>query len=515
MRKKILLLFLTLVLLLCGCDKEETVPTVTQPTMPGPTQPAVEFSVVKEIFFVPSMVVNYAEREVYKADSSYGAMYVFSAFVDEAERFVSLQTVLLDYLHSFGIISSDKSYIATDYDGSFSIGSRKEVYISLNDMGTWRQVLSTLQGMWGDYTDYGYLYAVSNGICAELGWLTDDISPVSMETLDDFFQRNSYCLALLYPSFTERYASTETVACCKTLSNQLLVQADWHNLIAQDVDAQLLAFRDLIGEYALSLGVIHERQEQAYSFYAEQIPLRIKTDYAEMCVEEGYIEPYAYIFGNYFADDVAIYQTAAELTSEMADAVSYMELEGKVEPVTINWMSQKSGLEKYGGTYFRVKNHWTIKTVNVGTIYFVMHGYYRHLEHMITGTTSSKWQSLAFAEFGNFRHKYARMQYDYFGTKQAEYVQLFQQHMGRECIADSDDCLIMLDILAYINGSKVGDAASSVSCARYLMEQLGEKTVMELLLNPKQVEAVADRNWTSIEKEWKQHLEDFFASQTQ
>ena len=168
MRKKILLLFLMLVLLLCGCDSGETVPTVTQPTMPGPTQPAVEFSVVKEIFFVPSMVVNYAEREVYKADSSYGTMYVFSAFVDEAERFVSLQTVLLDYLHSFGIISSDKSYIATDYDGSFSIGSRKEVYISLNDMGTWRHVLSTLQGMWGDYTDYGYLYAVSNGICAEL-----------------------------------------------------------------------------------------------------------------------------------------------------------------------------------------------------------------------------------------------------------------------------------------------------------------------------------------------------------
>jgi hypothetical protein len=47
------------------------------------------------------------------------------------------------------------------------------------------------------------------------------------------------------------------------------------------------------------------------------------------------------------------------------------------------------------------------------------------------------------------------------------------------------------------------------------MLELGEATVMKLLLNPKQVEAVAGRNWTSIEKEWKQHLEDFFASQTQ
>ena len=515
MRKRIVILLLALVLLLSACGTDATQPTETELTPLGPTEPKYEFSVEKETFFVPSMVLAYAERDAYRTETKYGPVYAFSSFVSEAERFATLQNTLLDYLYGLGVLVGEKTYIATDYHGSFSVESRNEVYVSLDDMGTWNHVLATLQGIWGDYTDYGYLYAVSNRIAAELGWFADNLSPVNNEMLDDFFNRNSYALNLHYPSFTERYAPTETVHCCKSLSLKLFDRLQVQDLISQSIDAQLKAYRDLIGEYALSFGITHERQDISYSFYAEQIPLRIKTEFAEMFLEEGYIEPYEQVYGHYFADDKAIYETAAALTNEMADAVNYVEMDGQVEPFTLYWMSQQSGIEKYGGTYFRLKNHWTMNTAYTGTIYFAMHAYYRHLEHMITGATSSKWQSMAFAEFGNFRHKYARMQYDYFCTEQAEYVQLFQQNMEREYIVDSDDCLIVQDILAYINGSKVGDAPSSVSCARYLVGQLGEKAVMELLLNPKQVEAVTGRNWTSIEKEWKQYLEDFFTSQTQ
>lgn len=513
--RMIMLLLLALVLLLSACATDVTQPTENDPTVPGPTQPQYEFTVMKETFFHPSMVHPSVEREVYHTSATYGNMYVFSDYKQEAERFVGLQLTLLDQLLSCGILVPDLSYIGTDYNGSFSVNHRSQVYISLNDMGTWQQILATLQGFWGDYTDYGYLYAISNILAEDLGWISDDYPKATDSQLNTFLRNNPYVLDLHYPSFTERYATEETVICCKTLSQMLLQELDLQYMLSQPIEIQLQRYRGLIGDYARLIGLDYQRQDMGFSFYAEDVPLRIQTACAEMFVEENYLEPYQEVYGSYFSTDRLIYQTTTELTSEMADAVNYMQMEGQVESFNLYWMSQESGAEKYGETNFRIKNNWTLNSAYTGTIYFAMHAYYRHLEHIITGTTSSKWQSTAFAEFGNFRHKYARMQNDYICTEKIQFAELFKQYMGREYEIGDEDCLIFQDILAFINGSKVGDAPTSVSCARYLMLELGEATVMKLLLNPKQVEAVAGRNWTSIEKEWKQHLEDFFASQTQ
>lgn len=515
MRNRMLLLLLALVLLLSACGPEATHPTEVDSTVPGPTQPKYEFTAMKETFFYPSMVHPSVEREVYHTATAYGDMYAFADYLQEAERFVQLQLTLLNYLQYCGVELPDLDYIGTDYNGSFSAQDRSQVYISLNDMGTWQQVLATLQGIWGDYTDYGYLYAISNILAADLGWITDVYHQATDSQLNAFFLNNPYALDLHYPSFTERYASEDTVVCCKTLSHILLQKQDLQYMLSQPIEVQIQNYRGLIEDYACFIGLDYQRLDMGFSFYAQDIPLRIQTAYAEMLVEENYLEPYQEVYGSYFSTDRLIYQTTAELTNEMADAVNYVQMDGQVEPFTLYWMSQQSGTEKYGETNFRIKNNWTINSAYTGTIYFAMHAYYRHLEHMITGTTSSKWQSMAFAEYGNFRHPYAKILNDHSSTHQKAYAELFSQYMGREYVINSDDCYIIQDILSFINGSKVVDAPSSVSCARYLMLEFGEKNVMELLLNPKQVEEVAGRNWTSIEKEWKQHLEDFFASQTQ
>lgn len=507
-----MILFLALVLFLSACCVEPTQPTQTQPTIPEQTQPKFEYTVVKETFYYPSMVHPSTEREVFQVANDHADMYVFTTYWQEAERFADLQLTLLEHLRQYGVKIPQLAYIGTDYNGSFSNESRSQVYISLNDMGCWQQILATLQGIWGDYTDYGYLYAVSNAFAVELGWITDTTIITSDEQLNTYFTANPYALNLQYPSFTERYASEETVHFCKALSQRLIKQSYLRSLVSQPIETQLEAYRNLIANYAADLQVDYDRNNEAYSFYAEAIPLRIKTEYAVLLVEETYKEPYPEIHGDYFSTDRLIYQTATELTGHMADAVSYVGLEGQVEPFTLYWMSQESGTEKYGGTYFRLKNHWTLNSAYTGTIYFAMHAYYRHLEHMITGTTSSKWQSMAFAECGNFRHPYAKKQNDHYCTNVDAYVDLFRQYTGRDYMLNGVDCYLIYDILAYINGSTTGDAASSVSCARYLMRELGEETVMELLLNPKQVEDVAGRNWTSIEKEWKQYLSDLFSS---
>ena len=62
--------------------------------------------------------------------------------------------------------------------------------------------MSHCKTLWGDYTDYGYIYHVANAIAAHLGWQTAAIEEVEQTALDSFFAENPEALNLVYPCFT-------------------------------------------------------------------------------------------------------------------------------------------------------------------------------------------------------------------------------------------------------------------------------------------------------------------------
>ena len=104
-----------------------------------------------------------------------GNFYVFSEDESVANEFVNAQRTLVAYLRSQGAHIDEMTYYGMDYGYSFSKSSKSSAYVSLSDIRSWQQVLVTLQTVWGDYTDYGYLFALSNAIAEELEWKTDDI----------------------------------------------------------------------------------------------------------------------------------------------------------------------------------------------------------------------------------------------------------------------------------------------------------------------------------------------------
>ena len=72
-------------------------------------------------------------------------------------------------------------------------------------------MLVTLQALWGDYTDYGYVYAMANAIASQLGWETDPLVSAENDNMDACFRQNPEAITLLYPVFTECYATDKIV----------------------------------------------------------------------------------------------------------------------------------------------------------------------------------------------------------------------------------------------------------------------------------------------------------------
>lgn len=106
--------------------------------------------------------------------------------------------------------------VLTDYS-NWTDSENEIAYYGINSLRTWRQVLTTLQVAMGDYTNYGYLYALANYIAEECGWQQD----VYPETTIDILKNDSSLLNLVYPCFAENYTDAEYIAVCKTVSRKI------------------------------------------------------------------------------------------------------------------------------------------------------------------------------------------------------------------------------------------------------------------------------------------------------
>lgn len=66
-------------------------------------------------------------------------------------------------------------------------------------MKSWEQVLTTIQVCLGDYTNYGYIYSLSNHVARDLQWICDDASIENEKVFVD----DPSLLNLVYPCFSE------------------------------------------------------------------------------------------------------------------------------------------------------------------------------------------------------------------------------------------------------------------------------------------------------------------------
>jgi len=517
--KKAFYLFATillLALLLCSCGANGSDIT--------PVNESYAYTPKSDTVYCPSLVVDWAFKYHISTETEDGTFKCFTPDAAQATVFINSQRTLLKLLREYGVDTEGLTYFGTNYNGSFSESSKGEVYVSLEDTGTWKQVLVTLQTLWGDYADYGYLYPIANALAEELGWEADPVPSSKKAAMDAFFAENPEAVQLLYPSFTTEYAEQETVDYCKALSMRLFKRVDLRMVLAQPIKEQLDAHHERIGDYAKKLGIEYTPQAFGYSYCGEDIPLRIMTDYARMLVDDDFAKLYMEEYTTdtiaeehynelyrFFADYKSIYKVTEIFNDEITAGVKRFGLEDKAGVVDMKWLSSESANELYGRS---LKNHYrsSDQTITLTILTAWLHEYYHHLHHTINPDASGNtFIGQAFAEIGRLHSQHSMTIISDMMINTPELAKAFLACTGHAYVGGQEDYLEAYDVLSYCckefdyDNTLMGRNPTN-SMLHYLFLQFGEETTTEMLIFPNTVKEVTGKNWDELGAEWEQWL---------
>lgn len=499
--------------MLSGCGTENLFVPITT------VEETYIYTEKSQVYTRPAMTTEERRLDSLTLALDDGFYFCLTTDVEKADEFVNTQRTLLRFLSDSGVEIRQLRYYAVDYDDSYSDGENDKCYVALSHVKSYRQVLATLQTLWGDYTDYGYIYHVANAITNHLGWQTAPIEEVEQATLDAFFSENPDALNLVYPCFTTTYATEETVRNCLALSGQLVRKIDLSQALTKSINEQVSDFRALVDFYAQEISVAFSRQEHGYAYCGEYLPLKIMTTYAKHVIDHGYEDFYRAMYEeggdhslNYFSDYQSIFETMDVINEEITDAVEYFGLEDEAGIVTIRWFSGESMIRLAGKAQY---NFYRAQNVYITQIDAYLHEYFHHLEHLMSPNLGESAQSQMFCELGRSRSQHSQYGIEMPFTKVEEWVDLFYKCTGHTYRSGVDDYFEVYDILCYITGEYdfhyLAGRNAFNSFAHYLLDLYGEDTTYQLMLFPDTMESITGKTWGEQEADWLQHMADKFA----
>jgi len=493
------------VAVLSGCTQDK----------PNTLNEAYEYSVQTKSYTRPSAVKGNALNTALTTVTDDGKFFCFTKDEPTANNFVNTQRTLMQYLRGCGVEIEGLESFGTDYGYSFSESSENAAYVALSDVQSWQQVLVTLQAVWGDYTDYGYVYAMSNAIARELGWQTDSVPAFEQKTADLFFAANPEAINLLYPTFTDKLATDETVSNSKALAIHLFNEMDWKNAVNKPIDEQLDDYYELVSAYAQELSTPFERQTCGYAYYGEDVKLRIMTSYAELIIDSNYRDAMERIYGDYWDNYLSVYQTANIINEEITAAVEYFTLQDTAGTIQFNWLDGEDSNTEWLIPHNHGAYYFSTQTVYVTSIHAYLHEYFHHIQHLLNPDLGFSWQSQAFCELGASHSHYRQMSSESTFLRSEDGAKLFQDFTGRAYVPGRDDYFETMDILCYYNDyyqlEYITGAQAQNSFCRYLVELYGEKSVFDLLLFPNSVEPVTGKTWDELRTAWEQNIRNKYA----
>ena len=472
-----------------------------------------DYSVESKIYSRPAVINHIKWFDALKATTEDGTFICLTQDTTQADNFINTQRTLLHFLKDCGMDLRNLRYIVSDYEDSFSDSGKDTAYIAFSSQKTYRQVLATLHTLWGDYTDYGYVYAMANVIAEQLGWQTDSQIDIAPAVAKEFFLNNPKAIDLQYPCFSSEFASEETVSQCKALSIHLFDDIKWVTALEKPIDIQLDEYYELVEAYAREVGISFARQTCGYAYRGEYLPLCINTTYAQLLVDRNYSDYSSVIYGDYFSDYESIYLTANIINNEITEAIELFGLEDRAGSISINWLSEESAKAQFGKPLVN-QYQPSMKKVSVTMIQGYLHEYYHHIEHLINPNLGRCWQSQAFCEIGRSHSWHSLYSIEKTMTQDEQWADLFYSFTGRSYQPGVDDYFEFYDILCYATNEYELDYYNGRnainSFTNYLIDLYGEDAISNLMLFPETVLDVTGKNWNELELEWTTHIKNKF-----
>jgi len=444
------------------------------------------------------------------------------------DEFVNAQKNLIHYLQTSKLIddfSSSKYFLLEEYP-SRSNSVSKEAYFDIADRLTYKQILTTLQSIFGDESNYGLLFGISNRIAFELGWETD-IPNISQQDILTFTNSsaNEKLLFLDYPCFLSEYnsAKQEEIMSISFRVANYVFQNKATSLIIELLSLQqtsLTLFEHewtaTINQWLLSIGsqtqIFEKENPVAFSYGGKVSPLIIHTkhahyyllkDYEESQIREAEID--------YFKTDYeTLLFTIDTLENDMNDAdLLFKDPEKSYSPYSIVLCSYQQAFSASGAfAYYSSYNHTSYNS----SVMAITHEY---IHYLTTPSWNYNWQYESIAIYYNlpsyFQTISSNSLLDVIRTYQTpEAIALFG-YLGKDFQAEDFPTYCDIHIVLY-NDNQVNERNpyAMISVLNYVKNIYGDDIAKEIFLNQNRIEQEISLTWSELINEWNQWLLDTY-----
>ncbi|MFA5005865.1 MAG: hypothetical protein WC509_00135 [Candidatus Izemoplasmatales bacterium] len=458
-----------------------------------------------------------------------GVVYFFSDHIATGDRneFVAYQETLMSFLETSRIPPDRQvgNYIFEDVPSRSDSAGRKAFFI-LEDAGTYMQVLITLQSSFGDYSNYGWLYGLSNRIAAELGWETD-VPDISIHDVVEFTEGsgNQEYLDLTYPCFVSSYVGdalpfVKAVACI--LVNGLIddrgISSVADMIRLQDAapsqfDAEAVGImNDWLSSIGSATRVTARETPIRFAYGGMTAPILASTEHATYYLLNVYSEASMDMMEiDYFKSDYAhLIEAFSRIEDDMAAAdLVYRDPERVYRPLSIVLCDEKATQDAARSIAYYSIPHTTVYSASVWPVN------HEYLHYLTTPTVGYNWQYEAIADYGNSSSYFLRLFYQRFFEAMIRYnwdgLEDMRGFLGRD--PQADDFPTYCDMSIVVSGDftvSTQNGLALISVPNYVRITYGEKVMNRIFIHQNTIEAEISLTWAELIEEWQQWLIDTY-----
>lgn len=496
-RKRLWSALLLILLLCCGCGVEEA--AVTTEPQPTYTYEEVHRRVAEP--YGSGFLWNGKVRQTTVGSHTYELDASLSQ--DQRAQFIAAQEALCAHLEQQGISTAGLTWrVLPDYVNRTE-SENGLAYVSFNTLGRWEQILTTLQAVLGDYTNYGYLYALANHTAGELGWVQEETAAAVIT--------DPALLNLVYPCFDEAYTAAEDIAACKSLSLELLAGLD-------DPYGGEDAFLRARQDYAAAQGLDFAPTYLVFAYNGGSCPLKLRTRYLELFKDSTYgtdqMYEDGYIDTDYMATTASMLHTFEWLDSQLTPLRDTFQVTDEaLVPVQLTETLPGGILQNYfqnGGLYTAASGQPRIYAT---TLTCLAHEYVHHLYWLRSGCGDpdyALWHNETVAHYYSLG-KYFEFRRLYASQGDGAILAGIEERIGQPYDEPYDEILFLRACLLLSEESlpyqlKTTFGACSVFGA-YFVRTYGEEAFLNSMLFPSKTEEYTGATLDQIVEDWCQDVE--------
>ena len=498
---KIISFFLALVFILSGCSSRlpefeyaDGFTTITEPCGKG--------------FLFKT---NYCE-------TSFGEnTYRFAPEIGTEERsdFIEKQAEILSLWEKMGgaEVSGFTFYILPEYPAR-SDSENKAAFFGLDEKGTYKQALGTVLSVLGDFTNYGYAYALADCLAEKLGWEREANGTYEISV----FSSEPEILNLSYACFCELSSSEEESASAKALALEIFSSMDEpfsgeeKFIAASAAKAAELGIKDFEPSYI------------GFAYGGESCPMRIRTKYLDIMRESSYHEDVfiaeGYTDTEWTATVSTLIGTLEELDEELYRIRRLFKIEN--EDIVVTYLKDEIPINVNGGELWGLFRPEKLD-LQVRGHHIIVHEYVHYLFQMCADYDGNfgidegynpyleAWHGESIAYYLDSRQAYITF-VSHFGE---EAFNRYEEIVGHP-LEEYSDIAEYYDAMFHANyrldpkktpksftNARNGD---TISFGGYVARTYGEQTFVDIMLHPAQCEAFTGKTFAEIEDEWEEYI---------